>query len=389
LDAALGRALAKAPEQRYPSARELADALRGLVMQQSAASGGGNATRFDLPGFHVGTPTPGRGASQVSVSGAKSPRASASPLGGWLMAGGAIVAASLLGLGILGGGLWWVLTHKGESSADPAGSATVVAADLGPNPWVTITPPPERYNDGPMLLGVASERTPKGIAGFRPSRKITPPTVGYQMQTHEVTWGELTPWLASAQQTLVEPAWLAPLTDKSAYPAAGVPWPLALAYCQAQGGSLPTEEQWEYAARGADRRPYPWGAQPLDKSRTAVLRGSEAVPVPVTTSGQDQTPGAAGAILYDMLGNVQEWTADLWREDAPGSDEGWAQEGEYTYRAVRGLPLAGTASVAPDEGVAWREVLCATGPCTEKLTSSATFQRVGFRCARPAPAEKR
>lgn len=392
LDAILQRALAKDPAQRYGSARELADALRGLVHAQHAASGGGNVTRFDLPGFKLGTPTPGhvRMPGDDTLSGGPgAPPAPKSRLPAWLLAGGAVAAAALVGVGILVGGIWWLLNRPPEPRPGAEAVEAPAPVDLGPNPWVRVDPPPTRLREGPVLLGVSSDRAPKAVAGFRPARKVTAPSSPFELQTHEVTWGELNPWLASAAVSFTPPDWVAALPDASDYPVGGVPWATALAYCQSLGGTLPTEEQWEYAARGADRRSYPWGDQPLDRARTAALRGPDAWPVPVMTSDQDRTPGETGKILYDLAGNAQEWTADLWREDNPGQDESWVQDGDYSFRAVRGLPLGSTLDTAPAEGSAWREVLCGTGPCLDKLSKTPNFVRIGFRCARAATAEER
>lgn len=97
------------------------------------------------------------------------------------------------------------------------------------------------------------------------------------------------------------------------------------------------------------------------------------------TSDQDRSPEG----LHDLAGNVREWTTDLWREDRPGSDESWVQDGDTSYRAVRGLPLAarlGKKQALPVEGAAHRAALCATGPCV--AATAAELATIGFRCAR-------
>lgn len=84
--------------------------------------------------------------------------------------------------------------------------------------------------------------------------------------------------------------------------------------CQKRGGDLPTEAQWEAAARGAERRLYPWGSEPPTCTGVTFARSEngeckqyrEARPVPVATSPQDVTPNG----VYDMGGNVYEWVQD-------------------------------------------------------------------------------
>ena len=74
---------------------------------------------------------------------------------------------------------------------------------------------------------------------------------------------------------------------------------------------------------------------------------------------------------------------DLWREDLPGQDESWVQEGGLSYRAIRGLSPGGDPPAKlPQEGAAHRMPLCATGECPKDTATVRRF--VGFRCARAA-----
>jgi uncharacterized caspase-like protein len=242
------------------------------------------------------------------------------------------------------------------------------------NRWIRREPPATPYR-----LGVA-DRAPSGHVGFRASRGIVTPSRPYAIQEHEVTWSELDPWLAANGLRIDAPPWAADVAVRRRLPATGVTWSMASAYCRSLGGALPTEEQWEYAARGPERRPSPWGAEPLDLSMTHAFGGPAAAPSPVMESLQDRTPHSPP--IYDLAGNVQEWTLGLWREDLPGKDESDVQAGTTTSRAIRGLPLAQPPpSTLQPESAAYRERLCATGPCVERTRK--LLARVGFRCAKP------
>ena len=113
-------------------------------------------------------------------------------------------------------------------------------------------------------------------------------------------------------------------------PVYNVSWDDAKAYCVARGGRLPTEAEWERAARGGlEGQDYPWG----DKFDAKLLRsGVEMGPEEVGK----YKPNAFG--LFDMAGNVSEWTADYFEREyyakSPAADPPGPAEG--TYRIIRG-----------------------------------------------------
>jgi len=266
----------------------------------------------------------------------------------------------------------------------PRSILDAAAKGVATNRWIRIRAPRPGHA---VILGVstATESSASQVSGLRASRKAMAPSVSYDVQQHEVTWAELDPWLARTPGTVVyPPAWLAATgPNRSTLPATGVPWSVAYDYCRALGGNLPTEEQWEYAARGMARRPHSWGAQTIDLARTRVYAGGKARLHPVTEYDQDRTPGGRPASVWGLLSNAREWTASLWRNDKPGSDESWVQRDGKVYRVVRGLPVAvPPPKQLPVEGAAFRDALCAAPGCL--AGKEAGLRYVGFRCVRPA-----
>jgi formylglycine-generating enzyme required for sulfatase activity len=102
----------------------------------------------------------------------------------------------------------------------------------------------------------------------------------------------------------------ADMADHPDYPAQGVPWTAAVAYCEWVGRRLPTEAEWEKAARGTDGRIYPWGNQ----APTGELANFEKIFGDVADPGSFPT-GASPNGSLDMAGNVYEWVQDWYGPD--------------------------------------------------------------------------
>lgn len=102
-----------------------------------------------------------------------------------------------------------------------------------------------------------------------------------------------------------------PLTGFADYPINHVSWYGASVYCQSVGGRLPTEAEWEYAARGTDGRVYPWGNEPPNQERAVYQSEDYDNLKPV-----DALPrGASPFNIYGLAGSMWEWTADWYDEN--------------------------------------------------------------------------
>jgi formylglycine-generating enzyme required for sulfatase activity len=102
-------------------------------------------------------------------------------------------------------------------------------------------------------------------------------------------------------------------------PRVGVTWFEADAYCRWRGGRLPTEAEWEWAARGPENRIYPWGNkfEPDYVIYTGNSAGKSA-----TVAKNIRTAGASWVGALDMSGNVWEWLSTLYRPYPYRADDG-------------------------------------------------------------------
>jgi formylglycine-generating enzyme required for sulfatase activity len=114
------------------------------------------------------------------------------------------------------------------------------------------------------------------------------------------------------------------------HPVHRVSWYEACAYAEWAGKRLPTEAEWEKAARGTDGRRWPWGNKFDERNSLVWDRGDFMM----TASVYDHPNGASPYGVYEMAGNVEEWTSD-WYEGYPGSDYECGAYGK-TFKTLRG-----------------------------------------------------
>jgi len=117
--------------------------------------------------------------------------------------------------------------------------------------------------------------------------------------------------------------------EKRNHPVSYITWGDARAYCEANGNRLPTEVEWEKAARGDDGRRFPWGDQWVPNHSNTYEAGYKQ-PVAIGQFDKDVSPYG----VHDMLGNVLEWT-ESWLKPYEGNRRRDENFGER-FKVLRG-----------------------------------------------------
>lgn len=159
-------------------------------------------------------------------------------------------------------------------------------------------------------------------------------------------------------------------------PVVGVTWFQAHEYCERVGRRLPTEAEWEKAARGADGRIYPWGDEQATCARVVMGGVIPSCRKGFATWRVGSRPlGASPYGAMDMAGNAMEWVAD------------WYRGNFYAHMPSRNPKGPDTGRLKVLRGGAWfnsrflMRVAFRTG-----FAPYESNHGVGFRCARPAVA---
>jgi formylglycine-generating enzyme required for sulfatase activity len=151
------------------------------------------------------------------------------------------------------------------------------------------------------------------------------------------------------------------------HPVVEASWRGAREYCARSGKRLPTEAEWEKAARGTDGRRYPWGNEPPDRTR-AQAGAKFNMTVPVGLRPRGASPYGA----LDMAGNVWQWTSSLYRPYPYRADDGREDPASPEPRATRG---GGHDSPAGEITTTQRGRNLSRAP-------AAGHHNIGFRCAK-------
>ena len=193
----------------------------------------------------------------------------------------------------------------------------------------------------------------------------------FYIDKYEITVSRYAKFLKTTGGVKPPDHWLeAGLESAGELPVVGVDWHDADAYCRWAGKRLPTEAEWEKAARGADGRSYPWGNDAPNSARANFGRSAENPYKGGLVPAGSRAAGASPFGVEDAAGNAAEWVADWFAESFLRGD----------VRNPKG-PERGTAKVI--KGGGWYDP-------PERLKASRRMHAsaanraddIGFRCAK-------
>src|SRR5262245_8340305 len=262
-----------------------------------------------------------------------------------------------------------IMSTLGVSAARRELIRRALVSGLG---WVPIAAPP----GGQFMMGCVPGDKGCFVNERPPDGKLRPTELarGFEVMSHEVTVDQFRQFVA-AQSTIIgrlllprgvamekQPDW-----SQGNHPVVYVSWDDASEFCAFVRGRLPTEAEWEYAARGGNAE----GIDPSRNTYSADRATGEAV------AGQDKWEASApvgsfppnGYGLYDMIGNVWEWTSSIYRDNPFQGGDGSEDRSSRRPRVVRGGSWNDDPSILR---VSFRN----------NLAAADRGLNLGFRCAR-------
>lgn len=346
VESVLLKALAKDPADRYPNVRTFTDELDNLMAGRAVDA---TNTKPEVLRAHMTGKISKDGIPTALPSG---PAKKAFPV---VLTGFAVLAL----MGVAGGFFLFngnVLSFLAAPTATAtltlppptlAATETFVALTNTPAPTSlptetlvpTFTPFPDEIVDARNVTmryipgGEFSMGSDNGDADSRPANKVT--VAPFYIDKFEVT-NEMYDACVYAREcrrplqsgSATRPSYYASSVYAN-YPIIYVDWKMAKTYCEWRGARLPTEAEWEFAARGTDSRSYPWGDK-VDCS-FANAAGCVGDTTPVDQYANGQSPYG----VYGMAGNVWEWTSSLFKfypYDATDGREDLTTAGERITR---------------------------------------------------------
>lgn len=367
LRAAVRKLLAPHPGDRFQDAASAAAAIRGDPFVPVPILEG--AAKWEPPPLPEAAPPPPRPAPPP-------PKKS----------GGAGIAVGAIAVAALGAGAWWFTRSAG--TADAPQDETPGVKDLGPAPPALpdLPPPPPAPLAGRILPEHVVQRDGRlwsildgaelvyvpdgtGVTGSEDGAPDERPLLRVQVSAflvdrHEVTVGQFRRFC----QAVGRPLPPQPPGGSDRHPVVNVSFGDAETFARWAKRRLPTEAEWERAARGPGGNPFPWGAADDPAKRNGPGPGDgHAGLAPCGSILSGQSPFG----VLDAVGNVWEWCSDWYSKDAyrAGATKDPQGPKSGTERAVRG----GSYLLGPPMRASFRN----------RAAPGVHFEDLGFRCVLP------
>jgi formylglycine-generating enzyme required for sulfatase activity len=203
--------------------------------------------------------------------------------------------------------------------------------------WLAAHPAMAAVPDDMVLVpaGEFSMGSPEGDPDEKPAHKVQ--ISAFFMDKYEVTVKQYAAFLQESGGDRPAEWKTMNKTANQNRPVMGVDWAEAARYCKWAGKRLPTEAEWEKAARGTDGRLYPWGNDPptpLHANYGKKEWNNHEALVPVGTLEAGKSPYG----IYDMAGNVWEWVSDWYDNDYYKNSPSDSPAGPPTggFKVIRG-----------------------------------------------------